>query len=175
MKIKSCPVCGNELNSNKKLCPVCSANCWQQSFQKNNIQDTDNISSKNIPMNYHNIYMILLLIILIIIINNIIDTKKFNLESLSFIVLIGTMLIGLFKRKKFGRNLVMLYNIFLIVGCCWCILSMLIIQDFFSSKALILIAISGGLHIVFFIMNMLIIVWGLCTLLYYKQRKIMFK
>lgn len=123
-------------------------------------------ATQEMPMTYHNVYMGLS--ILIIIINILGLFEEFESSTLITVGFMCAMVYGLFKRKKWGRILTIIYNVLLTLGGVLCSLCALMFQDAFAQLGLG--AFAGSVTILMLAMGVGLAVWGVLTIIYYNKR-----
>lgn len=156
-----CQYCGNVLTGTEANCPKCEGpvpqvaqQTMQQQYtqsqamggmnQQQYVQPQQMVqqpqmnyataTTQEMPMTYHNVYIGLS--ILIIIINILGLFEEFESSTLMTVGLMCAMVYGLFKRKKWGRILTIIYNVLLTLGGVLCSLCALMFQDAFAQLGL---------------------------------------
>lgn len=147
-------------------------NYGQQPMAQPNYGQQPVAAAGDMPMTYHNVYMILMVIMFVMNIINMFNGEEVEGSTFVTLGLIAAMLFGLFKRKKFGRILAIVYNVLLTIGGALFTLAALVFQDAFNQLGLGVL--SGSFTIIFLAMGIGLAVWGICTIIYYNKRAKLF-
>lgn len=124
------------------------------------------VATQEMPMTYHNVYMVLMAISVIF---NILGLfEEFEPTTLITIGFMAATVYGLFKRKKWGRILAIICNVFTTLFGALCIVGALMFQDIFSQLGYDIYA--GSLTILMLAMGVGLAVWGVLTIIYYNKR-----